>query len=202
MLISKDSLKCHKLAEADRYSLNGVHFSADGTTTVTNGHYAVRYSPKGNPPDEEFPLVEGVNVESSSALEPFTMPTAAVVQLLKAIPKRSAIPVCEYAALDVEATNKNGQATIGITDLESPQILRPAKLEGTFPNVENVIPGGKAKVEVILDSTYLEKLGRWFREVGAKSVKVSVYAADKPVKLEAKTANGDALAVLMPQHDG
>ena len=179
MQIRKEALLLSGLAEKDyghtRYS--GVRFESDGSTVVTNGHYLAKYSPT-------------VKVTDVPGCAGFTVTGKAAGDVCKAIGRGV------FAEVDDEATNANGTARFCV----GPVTIEAEKLDGDFVNYQKVIPVDAPAVVIGFDPAYLEKLGQWFKRVGAKTVKVSVYDADKPAKLEAVTENGEALAVLMPMH--
>ena len=224
MFLTKKALESVRLASRDdpRFAINGIRVEADGSTVATDGHKLIRYTPAGLPGDQDAPAIDGVSMPANAPdLEPFILSADACKAIGKALPKRATLPVLAYAQLDTAATNENGHAVIGVTDLESPQVFKPAKLEGSFPKYEAVIPKPENELCFVgLDVSYLIQIGQTLKAQGFKRVRLSMQkddpgrdtyvpergttkpagTEDKPVVFTAKNEDGKATVVLMPMH--
>lgn len=191
--------------DGTRYVLNGIKIEADGSAIATDGHMALKITPAMDCYEygKDYPVIEGMDVMGKfdksddpkmtdtpkEKLEPFILPSDAVYQLLKALPRRHRLPVLEHVAIDVAATNKNGFAVLGTTDLETPQVFKPKKLDLQFPDYTKVIPGmdktskWKAKVSVGFSIALLEKLVRTLKSMDVKAVEFGIVDAVSTVKV-------------------
>lgn len=162
MLLDKASLSVVEATtkEDPVYSLHGCLITKDRIVATDGRILATVENP--DMPDSDFPIVEGLKNEDGNGakLDPFVIDRDALVQIRKALPKRQHIPILEYARLDVESTNGNGSAVIGVTDLDSPQVFRPRKVEKTFPSWEKVIPSVEPVLKVGLDAKLIARLAK------------------------------------------
>ena len=201
MLYSRSHLSVRHAASTDtgRFNLNGVRFNADGSTEATNGQIFCKATPAQAPVDE-FPAGWGATLEGEQ--EPFTFPLDAVNKLVKAIPKKSHIPILQNAAVDVPHTNTSGSARFVTTDLESNKVVEAKTLEGEWPNTAQVIPDGVATVKIGLNLTLLGKIEKALREFngGGNAVCcVEIFDKNTAIKITAENCDGgEFLAVIMP----
>ena len=204
MLLSKQALAVSAVASKDsfRIGITGIRVESDGSTIATDGHRLVKFTPANVPESSDFPGVEGLNVAAAGELEPFTLPVDACKAISRTLPRKATIPILAFAGVDVEQTNANGHAVIVTTDLENPQVFRPQKIEGNFPRYENVIPEGTPTVKIAFNPRYMAELCKLLATTAGKdnAVTLSLYADDKPMRLDATGDDGSAIAVLMPMH--
>ena len=164
MLYSKAHFAVRHAASTDetRYNLNGLHFRGDGTTEATDGHMLIRIKAATPAYDEHPNGTEGVP-------EPFILPLEAAHRVAKAIPKRSPSPVLTHAALDVPSTNGNGSARFVVTDgyngTGNEQAIEAKKIEGEYPNTDQVIPKD-APFSFCINLTLLERVIKASKEFG------------------------------------
>ena len=119
------------------------------------------------------------------------------------MPTNHNFPVLDNIAVDTKETNKNGCAALAVTDLETPTVFKPQKLDGDFPDYEKVIPKQEPKQLVGLGVPQLEKAIKTLKALGADQLKMSVYDELDPIKLEGTTEAGDTItAVIMPRRLG
>lgn len=210
MLIRKEALEVWRASSNDssRYSLNGVLVEADGSTVATNGHWLARFKPAKGFPYTDYPAVQGCDAAAPGELKPFIMPLDSVKALRKAVPKRHACTVLsDCVALDVPQTNANGHAVLAVTDLENPQVSRPAKVEGTFPRYEAVMPKPEAMQAPIGFSAHYLKAICETAIAQAGGAKATCYLAlrlaleghaEKPATVTYNGQAGTTEFVLMP----
>lgn len=205
MLYSKNQLAVRHAASKDesRANLCGVRFKKDGTVEATDGHILCRIKAEA-PPVEEFPVVVGAELDGE--VEDFTLELGAVERIVKAIPKRTRMPVLAHAAVNVSATNGNGSAEFITTDLETAQTIKGRKLDDHWPNTDSVIPaedGEGASFCVNLSLLVrIEKAVREFRGNAQTGAPVRVKLgrdAFSPIRITAKNPGvGELTAVVMP----
>lgn len=216
MFLTKKALECSRFALKDDPRFHGMRVEADGSTVATDGHKLIRYTPKHGMKDEDAPPIEGISMaDNAPELEPFILSTDACKALMKALPRKPSLPILGYAQVDTAATNENGHAVIGVTDLENPQVFKPVKIEGNFPKYEAVIPKPDTELcHVGLDVNYLIQIGQTLKAQGFRCVRLSMqkpdpqegYASKPPgtedmaVTFEAEDENGKAKVILMPMH--
>ena len=208
MLLRKQALSVVGAASNDdpRYSLNGILVEPDGSTVATDGHILVKYTPRSQPDTADYPTVEGCDPAKPGALVPFILPSDAAKDIYKAVPKgrKASLPILtDFVAIDVEQTNANGCAVLGVTDLESPRVFRPMKIEGSFPKYENVIPtADKLGPKVGLGVDLLMRICKIAKAQGFECLELQTFVdepADKPVIFRAKNDKAVFLAVQMPR---
>ena len=206
MLLSRKQLAVSGAAstEENRMAINCIRINADGKIQATDGHIAVIFTPGETLDEKEFPSIEGLTVADDSTLAeqlvPFSLHRDSCATISKTIPKKSRMPILNLARLDVVQTNKNGCAVIGVTDLESPQVLRPKKLDMQFPNMSKVEPQGDPALIVGIGIEALEKLIKTLKALEMKNFKLSLYGNETgPMAIDACNSAGDSVhCLLMP----
>lgn len=154
--------------EESRYTLQAIQVRPEATV-ATNGHYLAWVSTDGQDP-ANFPVIEGFP-GGDKYWKPFLLDVESAKQIAKALPKKTTIPVLQYAAVHVngvtvespDGTKTQDQdkgiqsVSLAVTDLERPQVFRPRVPEGTFPNFQAVIPDWEKDVafEITVDARYL-----------------------------------------------
>src|SRR5437867_1836182 len=109
--------------------------------------------------------------------------------ILKALPKRSSLPILEHACVDVPASNVNGTFRAVATDLETTTPIEVRKVDGEFPTYSQVIPGGEPVFSIGFDTCLLRRVldvavkckGRDYK--GAAGFRFDFYGPDAPVKI-------------------
>ena len=157
MLLNKHNLAIADLASKDesRYTLTAIRVTPKWTAT-TNGHYLVTVTlPKLK--DSQFPRIDGFN-PTNGTTPPFLLHRDDALAIGKSIPRKQSIPVLETAAIGATA---DGKIQVAVTDLDSPKLTVPRKMDGQFPNIDAVIPNGeKRTLRIGLDAAYLAKLAK------------------------------------------
>ena len=206
MLLSKKTLAVINAASTDktRFELNGVLIEGDGSGVGCDGQILVKYTPNFLPDASEYPAIEGVTVVDPEGvtLTPFILPAEACIQISKAAPKtRRFIPLIEDIALDVVATNLNGNAVMAVTDLETPQVFKPKKLDGQYPNYTKILPTNGATLTVGLGVAVLEKVLKTLKALNVEEFSFGVTDAKSPIQIFATTKDqdGKVIAVMMPR---
>jgi len=211
MLIPKKSLLVIKAASTDssRPGLAGVHITKDGAGVATDGHILFKYTPMvvndegeeapSTPDSKDYPAIDGINFTDETALEPFTLSADSVQTLLKALPKKSCLPILSNVALDTKATNDNGSALIAVTDLETSQVFKPTKVENKYPDYEKVIPDGQPKMVVGFMVEKLIKALQTMKALDIKTFAMEITDPQSAVKLTPQgEIEGKTIGVIMP----
>ena len=210
MILHPNTLKVSKAASTDvarfNFKLSGVHIASDGSAVATDGHQLVKWTPTETVSGENYPAIEGMNANNKNAvLKPFTLPIKSAVEILKAVPKRRTLPVLENIALDVNASNNNPFAVLGVTDLKNPRIFKPKKLDEEYPDYNKIIPAEDKKptFEIGLRVDVLLKMLNTIKSLypGGKPtamLKFKFYGPNTAIRIEGHTDTGEIVAVIMP----
>ena len=198
MLLNRAALELAKLAskEESRYTLQGISIEKD-CAIATDGHILVHLAnPSAGMADSDFPVIEGQTARAMNGTNVLVHRDAAIAAL-KAIPRKSNIPVLRSAMMA-----EGGKLVV--TDLASTQTF-PHEVEGTFPNWRQIMPA-EDKVPAVtigFDPRLMKQLCDYFIATGgprAQTVKLSIYDPTSTMKLEGKTeAEQDVTALLMPR---
>ncbi len=209
-MLNKHNLSITQFATRDesRYTLNAILVTPK-ETVATNGFTLARVTTPKGLKVENFPVTPGV--KPSTTFRPFNLPLDAADTIRKAIPKKTTIPILDNVMIDGKATDAKPDdgtpdcAVLAVNDLENPQVFRPRKEEGKFPNWQAVIPKREgAKAVFTLDARYLAKLAAWvakFADPRAPQICIRYYAKDKSIRFDAHTEDGqEFVGVIMPMH--
>ena len=145
MLISRTALTIAKgVAAHDSPACAVVHVEPDGRVVATDGHILIVAVDQFRPPMEDFPSNDmPALTEITQAVD---IPLQVVDRLIKAIPKKSTLPVLGFANVGVNGDGKQAYAVA--TDLEFPTI---AKLDHDhrFPAWERVMVRDGDRQEIV-----------------------------------------------------
>ena len=200
-MLSRTQLNVATLAsqKGGRYTLSGILVTPE-ETVETDGHQLVRVGATAIDP-ESFPPVPGCT--PTKDFQPFLLPKDAALAIAKALPKKTTIPVLDYAAVGAES-DADGFAVLSVTDLENPQVFRPRKMEGQFPDWHRCMPKKEdAKVEVQFNAALLVRvlsfITRSSEDKERTDVSFRFYENGGAVRIDAHGA--DIQAVVMPLKD-
>ena len=206
MLLNKKSLDCiSAFASSDptRYMLQGVHIEASGNMIATDGHILGILTPGDSLEEKDFPSI-GQSAGDVPALVPCTLAIDGIKALSRAIPTKSRMPIVKHALLDHTATNANGKAVFHVTDLENPQVVNVAKLDGTFPNYVAVMPKDPTVYRIVFDAELLKRVATAALTLGKDQKETAIeleFTASGLSAMKATTTNKDGqtlTAVVMP----
>lgn len=205
MLLNRATLGLAKLAskEETRYSLQGIAIEME-CATVTNGHYLVTVShPQyaAEHIEDSYPETPGLVHREIKEGETVLVHSSAAAAAMKALPKKTHIPVLQHAAM-----SEDGKLVTN--DLDSVQSFSH-KLDGQFPDWRRVMPSGEVEYETYVDARYLKALAEYFIAVGndrLPSVRMTIYADKKPSKGlrpdSEERRNPSAMRFDLRTHDG
>jgi hypothetical protein len=202
MLLSKATLGLAKLAPKEKsrnYSLQGICIERD-RATVTDGTKLVSVTHGNQPLDKNFPQTDGLEHKTFSVgpmEERVMLSRDAALSALKALPKRSKIPVLQMAALSTDAT-------LFVNTLDRVQTFK-GEMKGTFPNWRTVVPTGEVAAEVVLDARQLKAIAEYYIEHSefggnGRPMRLTIYKSKyAPVRFDVRTHDGkEIMALLQP----
>lgn len=203
MLLNKHNLNIAALCskEESRFTLNSILVTPDATVE-TDGHQLVKVT---LPPDmkaESFPVREGQSPAVDS-WKPFLLPASEALNIAKALPKKTTMPVLKYAAV-TEDTDKNGHSSIAVTDLEMARVFNTKKPEGNFPDFERIMPKKEdAEFRIAFNAELLRRVLQQveaFRSEEHNAECVFSFASPSgPLRVDARNGQGQEFTgVIMP----
>jgi hypothetical protein len=207
MLLNRNSLSVAKLApkESSRYTLDTIQVT-ERETVATNDRYLVRVSHPDEPfKVENWPVVPGFDGAPNGS-GTFQLDAQVVLDVLKATPKKNAIPILNNAAV----YQKDGETTLVVTDLASSRSFRMPKQAGQFPRWEMAFPKDDVAAEVTLDANYLAMLAKHAADFvsdayGKPCIRIRIMKGEyKPVRFDATNTDTKQgwTALLMPIRSG
>lgn len=201
MLLNQKAFKLINAASTDptRPNIAGVYLDEDGSAIATDGHMLVRFVDPCPTDPKDYPVMEGCDPTSDGKLKPVLIPRDTCQQILRAIPKKTTMPVLQTVALDVEKTNETGAPVLGINDLSSQQVFRPRKEDYGYPEYKKVVPTNKAKAEIGLAINLLERFCKTMKALDVRYVKFEIREPTEAITFEATTSNGEKVnGAIMP----
>ena len=213
-MINKHNLAVAAFAskEASRYTPNGILVTPDATV-ATDG-FVLGWVSTPKIPVVNFPQVDGVKPEAmTDDFAPFILGLEAVKLVERALPKKTTIPALRCAAIaredrvDVATGEITGERNaIVVTDLENPQVFRPAPVAGQFPNYAQVIPNAVPKFVITVNAELLARIATAFAKFGdPRSHAMRISFVDEMSAIRFDAAGGDdqgMTALLMPMRGG
>ena len=194
MLLTRTELALAKFAskDASRLTLQSIAVEKD-LTAVTDGNLLLTVAHSKEHKDEDYPPTPGLEMAQVNG-EPLLVDATAALAALKALPRKTTIPILAFAALGTDRK-------LVVNTLESIGAWQSTHT-GQFPNWRVCMPTGEPKVEIYLDASLLASLAEFIAQHGddrMPGVRLTIYDADRPVRMDARTAEGeDITAILMP----
>jgi hypothetical protein len=199
MNINKLNLEVSKCAskEESRY-LNGVHFTKN-YTEATNGSILARITYPVQFDPEEMPAQ--IKTDKKENMKDFLVPLNGIKDIK--FPKKACLPILNDVYIDVQSTNDNGIARFVSTDLQTTPVTEIRKVDGEFPDTNQIWPKDEEAVfEICLDPEYLKKLCEIADQCYDRSgdIRLTFYGVEKPVKVFAYNANTtqEFTGIIMP----
>ena len=167
---------------------------------ATDGHRLGVIGHQTNHPGADYPCKGYCPAQPDEKLEPVIVPLDAVKEWAKSIPKAKTMAVLEHVAINVHATNANGTIEAFTTDLENVRQHNARKIDGKFPNYQNVIPSGNPVAYTHVNAEYLMQLGKAFKDAGMPVISIQLNGPLSPMKFTGENLDTGqkATAVLMP----
>lgn len=189
--------------EEARFTHRGIWVTPK-ETVETDGHQLMRVTmPEADP--DSFPEVPGAG-KATRVFEPFLLDAGDAIALQRALPKKTTIPILEYAAV---STLKDGSTVVVTTDLQQTQTARiPQNQDKKFVDWERVTPAlDKAGFQIRLDAALLgpvlkqiELFARDKDKGGGAYVDFSFGDPQSGLRIDAHNSDTgqDMIAVVMP----
>jgi len=153
-LINKDILAVAKIASKDRrrYMLNNILLDHE-KMVATDGYKLLEVKHSSEYTHKEFPTITN-SKPVASLKSPLLLDAGAILKSLK-FPKPQRLPILNEAVIVNENDTSIGLA---VTDLVNPQVVKLGKVEGDYPQYENLFPTAKPQAKVRIDSHLLAQL--------------------------------------------
>lgn len=111
----------------------------------------------------------------------------------------SVLPILNNVAA-IESGPHN--VVLGVTNLDESTMFVARRIEGAFPNYEDLFPKDKPQAVVALNASFLGDMAKAVKEFGADHVLIETRTPLKPVIFRAKNAQGGRFeAIQMPVRD-
>ena len=193
MLYNSLNLEVAKIASKSemRPEIAGVFFK-NNLTAATDGFRLLEITTPVGVKPEEFPVVDGA--AAMRGCQPFIVPARSLREIK--IPKaKNGLPILQNVAIKYLDDKR---AEFLTTDLETAKITTARRVEGKFPDYEQLWPAGAPAAEVVINGELLaELLGIMAKLDRTGAVKFKFYGKDKPVVVEAgETQKGRGM--IMP----
>lgn len=192
MLYNQNNLNCAKIASKREIKpeLASVFFTKD-KTVATDGVRLLEVGVPSNVNVAEWVKVDGIT--AMRGCKPFMVNAKMLADKVK-LPKRASLPILECATISHIA---DGHFVEFITtDLETTSRNRVAKVEGNFPNYEQVFPTGEPVAEITINAESLAGLLEVMGKLENK-VKISFYGKNKAMVLGCKDSKQVARGMMM-----
>lgn len=204
MIYTKANLEVVRAASTDvtRSALNGIYLEKDGSTVATNGNSLYIVGPsKIN--DDDFPQIDGNKPSSDPNGE--TIPNETIKALLKALPKRSTLPILTTTQL----VGENGKKAFVVTDLENAQTINFRPGDGPYPKWKSCLPDEKSRpvFEISLGAKVLAELAAFVKATTSNKLTYKIdfkfYGPNVAATFEAGTTEQDQKisGLIMPMRN-
>lgn len=191
MLYNKHNLDVAKIAAKTGYrpELAGVLFTKD-KTVATDSFRLLEVSVRSDVNVADFPQIQGVS--AMRGCDPFIV-NAKVLREIK-IPKAST-PIIENVAIKHLTA---GGVEFFTTDLQGVDVKSAPRIEGKFPDYEQIIPKGAPVAEMIVNGKLLGELLEIMAKLSPREeVKIKFYGSYKPLVLEAGNDTQKSRGLMM-----
>jgi DNA polymerase III sliding clamp (beta) subunit (PCNA family) len=192
MLLNNLNLEVAKFASKaeTKPEIAGV-FITSKHTTATDGFRLVEMSVRSDVKPEDYPKVQGKS--AMRGMKPVIVPAKELSKVK--IPKNKDLPILENVAV----SHVDGQRVdLMTTNLETADVKSFKRIEGKYPDYDQIFPKGEAKAEIEVNGKLLaEMLDTLSKLNNLNSVRIKFYKDNDPLVLEAKNDNQSARAMLM-----
>ncbi|MDP3956856.1 MAG: hypothetical protein Q8P97_02570 [bacterium] len=181
MLYNKNNLAVAKFCARDGYKpeIAGVYFTKE-KTCATDAIILLEMSVDSSQKVEDYPKVQ--KASAMRGFKPFIVSKEWISKVK--IPQSRLLPILNNVA--VKHIKKDKVEFMMTEDATTAQIFSVPRVEGKFPDYEDIFPKGKPVAQFSING---EKFAELLKVMSGlplnKKVKVSFYGAEKPVVLEA-----------------
>ena len=196
MLYNKHNLSVAKFAAKDgiREELASVYFTSK-ITAATDSIRLLEMSVSTTGNAEEFPQIDGMS--AMRGCSPFLVNAKQVMELKPKGVKH--LPITEFVALKHLDDKRVEFLT---TDVESSQVKQARRIDGKFPDYEQIFPKDEPKVRFKIDGAKLAELLKVMAELPQSGqVEVLYYGRILPIELRSDNGNQKARGLIMPMRE-
>lgn len=196
MLYNKFNLAVAKFAaDEGREEFKCVLFTKD-KTVATDGVRLLEVSVNSALKVEDFPQVNGL--AAMRGCSPFLVGAKQVTDLK--LKGAKGLPITEMVALKHV---DNERVEFLTTDLESSQVKQMRRVDGKFPDYEQIFPKDDPVAEVSVNGVKMAELLKVIGEMGdaTGTVCIRFYGANKPIELRVQGVNQQARGMMMPMRE-
>ena len=193
MLYNKLNLECAKFASKSEIKpeLTGVFFMKD-KTVATDSFQLMEITTDKSVKPEDFPKWN--NKTAMRGCKPFIAPAKALKDI-KIPTGKNVLPICECVAI----SNLDDKSVEFLTtNLEVGEVKMVKRIDGKFPEYEQIFPQEVAKGEVLVNGEWLAEMAKTLSKFNArnKEIKIKFYGENKPLVLEAGNDEQKGRALL------
>lgn len=186
--------------EKTRFTINGILVTPKETVS-TDGHRMTIVTTPKNLDAASYPMLD--NFTAVNEWDKFILPRVDALEIAKAIPKKTTIPILNNAAVGLKDPATEF-VPVAVTDLERRRVFLPRPLKGNFPDFERVMPRGGPTFEIGLNAKYVkEAMDQFIPFVDQRSSTITLVLRNAGEAIEIRGRNTDTeqdmIHVLMPQ---
>lgn len=198
MLITPDKLKLAKYLDNSKQgrAIDSLFFDQN-KVVACNGHYLIQVEDTP-PPSEDFPVIKGLE-ETAYIPDKILVTAKTATKVLKNLPKSKNLPILNNALIE---TDKDGNVSFGLTDLDSSIVIRQRKETGEYPDIDTKIPKDKPKAKTNVSVKYLQKivgaLSEFLNNHDTDRVEIALRGPESPIVFRCKKDDATITALIMP----
>lgn len=198
MMFNQHNLDIAKITpkEQSRPEINSVFFKPDKTVATDSFRLIEMAVPKTTEED-----INNYPAKSMRGFKPFLI-DAHTLKSVKIKPNKN-LPVLQYATVKHVDNNKvelnipaAGDGAAGVTEVKAFR-----RVDGQFPDYEQIMPKGAPVIEVMVNGRYLKELLELLVKSNAgkdEKVTVKLYGEKEPIVITNNNEDQKGTAVLMP----
>lgn len=193
MLYNEHNIAVAKVASKNtvREELSGVYFTKDKTVATDSFRLVEMSVPTGVDP-ADFPTVDGNS--PMKGVQPFIVSAKGVREIK--IPKKGSLPILSHFAI-----KHLGERTAEFltTDLKVADIKSIYRINGKFPDYEQIFPKEKPVAEMRINGVYLAEVLEILAKLSnVSAVDIKFYGSMKPLVIEASNSNQKGRGMVSP----
>lgn len=195
MLFNQNNLNCAAIAskELTREELSGVFFT-ENKSVATDAVRLLEVSVSKEQTAEAFAKLVKLRGESALlGMKPFIVPAKDIKEIK--LPKDKSFIIANYAGVK-HIDDKKVEFITATTEAVNIKSMR--RIDGKFPDYENLFPWGNPVAEVSVNGQLLAELLAIMAKLDrTAAVKIKIYGSLKPVVLEAGNERQKARGMIM-----
>lgn len=198
-MLNRNNLAIAKAAPKDegKYVLQGILIEPR-QSIVTDGHMMIIVAHTAHSA-ADFPNLGGGHV-SQDEFPAFMIPTKTALEIAKAIPTKTTLPILEHAAV---SHFDGDHVSMVATDLETERVFRFKRLVGQFPNWRAVLPHPtEDKPSITFDVDILQDTLNHLKSMGVSAITMRFNDGDSPMRIDGviKETGQAVTAIVVPMN--